>query len=72
MRLPFFFLTGIIATHLKEEVDKVWVLLQFGTDYAKELNLFIFCRGSQHLPTQTDQFLRKKYNIHNLSNSRPF
>lgn len=50
---------GAIATHLKEEVDKVGVLLQFGTDYTEELNLLIFCRSSQHLATQTDQFLTK-------------
>lgn len=55
-----FFLPGVIATHLKEKVDKIWVLLQFGTDYTKELNLFIFCRSSQHLPTQTDQFLTEE------------
>lgn len=48
------FLLCIAATHLEEEVDKVRVLLQLGTDYAQELNLFIFCRSSQHLPAQTD------------------
>lgn len=47
----------VTLTNLKEKVHKIWVLLQFGTDYTKELNLFIFCRSSQHLPTQTHQFL---------------
>lgn len=55
-----FFLPDIIATHLKEEVDKVWVLLQFGTDYTKKLNLFIFCRSSQNFPTQTNKFLTEE------------
>lgn len=58
----------IIATHLKEEVDKVWVLLQFGTDYTKELYLFIFCRSSQHLPTQTNQFLTEQFHSHKEKN----
>lgn len=40
------------VSHLKEEVNKVWVLLQFGTDDTEELNLFIFSGSSQHLPTQ--------------------
>lgn len=47
-------------TYLEEEVDKVWILLQFGTDYTKELDLFIFCGSSQHLPTQMDQFLKEE------------
>lgn len=42
---------GKMTTYLKEEVDKIWVLFQFGTNYTKELNLFIFCRSSQHVPT---------------------
>lgn len=47
-----YFSLGNEETHLEEEVNEVWVLLQFGTDYTEELNLFIFCRSSQHLPTQ--------------------
>lgn len=69
------FLLGGLATYLKEEVDKVRVLLQFGTDYTKELNLFVFCGSSQHLPTQTDQFLteecHRKNKLHNLSLGKP-
>lgn len=55
-----FFSCRIEETHLKEEVDEVRVLLQFGTDYTQELNLLIFCRSSQHLPTQPYQFLCKE------------
>lgn len=74
--------SSVIATHLEEEVDKVWVLLQFGTDYTEELNLFVFCRSSQHISTQTDQFLSKEFHsdmgkkvkdkLHNLTVSVPF
>lgn len=72
----FYFLPGVSGTHLKEEVDKVRVLLQFGTDYTKELNLLVLCGSSQHLPTQADQFLTeechsktrgKKRQLHNPS-----
>lgn len=54
-------LAAIKLAHLKEEVDQVWVLLQFGTDYTKELNLLVFCGSRQNLATQTDQFLREKF-----------
>lgn len=58
---PFFhFMLVSKITHLKEEVDKVGVLLEFGTDYTKELDLLIFCGSRQNLATQTDQFLRGK------------
>lgn len=63
---PFFhFILPSKITHLKEEVDKVGVLLEFGTDYTKELDLLIFCGSSQNLATQTDQFLRGKTNSGN-------
>lgn len=61
------FLAAIKLAHLKEEVDQVWVLLQFGTDYTKELNLLVFCGSRQNLATQTDQFLREKF----TSNMKP-
>lgn len=58
---PFFhFILASKITHLKEEVDKIGVLLEFGTDYTKELDLLIFCGSSQNFATQTDQFLRGK------------
>lgn len=54
------FILASKITHLKEKVDKVGVLLEFGTDYTKELDLLIFCGSSQNLATQADQFLRGK------------
>lgn len=45
-------------TYLQEEVDQVRVLLEFGTDYAQELDLFVFRGGRQNLAAQADQFLR--------------
>lgn len=55
-----FALLGGVVTYLEEEVNKVWILLQFGTDYTKELDLFVFCGSSQHLPAQMDQFLTEE------------
>lgn len=47
------------TVYLKKEVNQVDVLLEFGTDNAEELDLFIFGRSSQNLATKANQFLNK-------------
>lgn len=35
--------------NLQEEVNKVGVLFEFGTDDAEKLDLFVLCRSSQNI-----------------------
>lgn len=56
-----------LSAYLQEEVNQVGVLFEFGTDYAEKLDLFILCRSSQNLATQTDQFLWKSQNAVTLN-----